>query len=264
MRTAILFLIDGLRPDALQAADTPTMDQLMASGISTLSAQTVMPSITLPCIASLILSAPPEEHGVTSNIWTAESAGPGIFEVVVEAGGRAASFYNWEQLRDLSRPGVLRAGVYLDNCHTPRGAGDRELAELAATYLQDHPTDFTFIYLGYTDVAGHDHGWMTTPYLQAVENADRCIATVLERLPDNDSLLVAVTSDHGGHETHHGTSLAEDMTTSVILCTSGASSDSTSAGGGSLNGMSILDITPTIATWMGLSPARSWRGRSHL
>ena len=35
---------------------------------------------------------------------------------------------------------------------------------------------------GATDAAGHDHGWMTKPYMQAIENADKCIGIVLDGL----------------------------------------------------------------------------------
>lgn len=260
MRPVILFLVDGLRPDALQESATPTIDRLIDDGLWTPTARTVMPSVTLPCITSLVLSSSPEEHHVTSNIWTSPRVGPGIFDAVAEAGGRAASFYNWEQLRDLSRPGALQAGVYLNNSHAPGGSGDLELAKMAASYLREHTVDFTFVYLGYTDVAGHDHGWMSVPYLEAVENADGCIATVLESVQDWEDLLIVVTSDHGGHETHHGTAMAEDMTTPVVLA--GATDDE--ADRMPVEGVSILDITPTIAAWMGLPRARAWRGRNLL
>ena len=145
MKNAILFLIDGMRPDALQQAHTPFMDKLIATGASTLAARTVMPSITLPCITSLFMSAPPQEHGVTSNLWNADHVGTGLMDVVGRAGGKAGSFYNWEQLRDLSRPGALHVGIYLNNSHDPEGAGDIELAQVAVETLVDNPVNFAFV-----------------------------------------------------------------------------------------------------------------------
>ena len=67
---AVLFVVDGMRPDGLQRADTPVMDRLISSGVHTFAARTLMPSITLPCLASLFLSVDPAEHGVTTNTWT--------------------------------------------------------------------------------------------------------------------------------------------------------------------------------------------------
>ena len=260
MKHAILFLVDGMRPDALQQAHTPFMDKLIASGASTLTARTVMPSITLPCITSLFMSTPPQEHGVTSNIWNPDNVGTGLMDVVGRAGGKAASFYNWEQLRDLSRPGALHTGIYLNNCHKPEGAGDAELAQVAVETLKDKPVDFAFIYLGYTDAAGHDHGWMTDPYLQAIENADICIRKVVDSLRNGsaDDWLVAITSDHGGHETHHGTDMDVDMTTPIIL-----HGDPAITPGTTLTGpVSIIDIAPTITRWLGLPAPSDWRGQA--
>jgi predicted AlkP superfamily pyrophosphatase or phosphodiesterase len=249
-----------MRPDALQQAHTPFMDELIATGASTLTARTVMPSITLPCITSLFMSAPPQEHGVTSNIWNPDNVGTGLMDVVGRAGGKAASFYNWEQLRDLSRPGALHTGIYLNNCHEPEGAGDAELAQVAVEALKDKSVDFAFIYLGYTDVAGHDHGWMTDPYLQAIENADICIRRVVDGLRNGstEDCLVVITSDHGGHETHHGTDMDVDMTTPIIL-----HGDPAITPGTTLTGpISIIDIAPTITRWLGLQAPPDWRGQA--
>ncbi|MGC9349985.1 MAG: alkaline phosphatase family protein [Anaerolineae bacterium] len=175
----VLFLVDGMRPDGMAQAHTPVMDELAACGAYALDAQTVSPSITLPCIASLFLSCPPQVHQVTTNTWNPEAPGPGLIDLIHANGGRAASFYNWEPLRDLSRPGSLAAGIFLNNCEAPEGLGDLQLSELAAEYLSREPVDFAFIYLGYTDVAGHRDGWMSPGYLAGIENADTCIGKVL-------------------------------------------------------------------------------------
>ncbi len=251
----ILFLIDGMRPDALEQADTPIIDRLMTTGASTLSAETVMPSISLPCIASLFLGTPPDQHGITTNQWTATHPNEGLFEVLAAAGRSAASFYNWEPLRDLSRPGALHAAFFLKNDQVPEGRGDTALADLAARYLATEPVDFAFIYLGHTDSAGHKHGWMSAPYLAAIENADRAIGAVLDQLGDGWGAIV--TADHGGHDTHHGTERAADMTIPLVLY-----GHPTLAAGARLpSPVNIVDIAPTAAQWMGLTPAPAWTGQ---
>jgi len=253
-----LFVVDGLRPDALARADTPTMDRLMASGAHTLTARTVMPSVTLPCHASLFLGVEPARHGITTNTWTPQVRPvPGLFEQVTQSGRRAASFYNWEQLRDLSRPGALAASFFLNNNHLADGTGDRELAALAAEWLSANEAHFCFLYLGCTDSAGHDHGWMSAPYLSTIASADRCIAHVLDVLPSD--CAVVITSDHGGHARSHGTDADEDLTIPLIVHGPGVSP------GQQIEGpVSILDIAPTVARRMGLSVPREWEGRDLL
>jgi predicted AlkP superfamily pyrophosphatase or phosphodiesterase len=273
-QSLILVLIDGLRPDALARAHTPIMDELIAYGASTMAARTVMPSITLPCIASLILGTPPDVHCITSNTWTNPNPGPGLFELVAKSQRRAASFYNWEQLRDLSRPGYLQASFFLQNDTEPEGLGDTALTDMATTYLVDArtrqaPVDLTFIYLGHTDAAGHTHGWMSDPYLRAIENADLCIGRVLNALrgvPEyiNGTLAypgptpgVIVVADHGGHETKHGSDDDLDMTIPLVLY-----GHPDFAPGQEIPGpVSIIDVAPTVAAWMGLAPPPEWTGR---
>ena len=252
----LLFLIDGMRPDGLQQAHTPALDALMARGAWTLEAATVMPSITLPCIMSLFQSAPPDRHGVTTNLFTPNSVQIGLFEVIAGSGRRTASFYNWEQLRDLSRPGALQISLYLDNDKQPGGAGDSELTRRALDALGADAVDFAFIYLGHTDAAGHDHGWMSAPYIAAIENADRCIAAAARALPDWN---IVVTADHGGHATGHGLDIPEDMTIPLVMAGPSV------APRGRLDGpVTILDVAPTIAAWMGIDPPSTWLGRSLL
>ena len=104
----ILFLVDGMRPDGLQQADTPILDRLIATGSSTMRARTVMPSVTLPCHMSLFHSVGPDRHGITTNTWMPQVRPiPGLTDAIHAAGKRTAAFFNWEELRDLSRPGSL-------------------------------------------------------------------------------------------------------------------------------------------------------------
>jgi predicted AlkP superfamily pyrophosphatase or phosphodiesterase len=48
----VLILEDGMRPDGLERADTPTKDNIIQHGTYTLQACTTFSSVTLPCHAS--------------------------------------------------------------------------------------------------------------------------------------------------------------------------------------------------------------------
>jgi predicted AlkP superfamily pyrophosphatase or phosphodiesterase len=252
-KKVVLFLIDGLRPDGLKQADTPIIDGLMASGAHTLAGRTVMPSVTLPCHASLFMSVAPERHGITSNTWAPQGRPvPGLIDVIHKAGGKTASFYNWEELRDMSRPGSLDVSFFLNNCH--ERTGDLKLADLAANWLGRNEADFTFVYLGYTDTAGHDYGWMSGPYLQAIADADRCVGRVLEVL--DEDCIAMITSDHGGHGRSHGTDCDEDMVIPFIV----SGDPGIPAGHVIERQVNITDVAPTITSLLGLDPPTEWRG----
>lgn len=253
----ILFLVDGMRPDGLQQAKTPAMDRIMRQGSYSLNAQTTFPSVTLPCHTSLFHSVPPERHGILTNTWVPQVRPvPGLFDVLHQAGKVAASFYNWEPLRDLSAPGALATSLMLRNLEAPIHQADPELTQSAIQWLTSHDFDFAFIYLGKTDVVGHDEGWMSAPYLAAIEEADRCIGRVMAVLPDFTRYIVM--ADHGGHQRMHGTQLDEDMRIPILACGPHIRA------GQVLDGcLTILDVAPTILHLLGVSRPKAWMGSVH-
>jgi len=258
VKSVVLFVVDGLRPDGLEKADTPCIDSLVNNGAYTFKARTVMPSITLPCLASMFLGTEPKHHGITTNTWNAAAQSiPSIIDVIHLEGMTASSFYNWEPLRDLSKPGSLSASFFLDNCKEPQG--DLEIARLAADYLSQKPVSFAFIYLGHTDAAGHKYGWMTDGYFEAVENADAAISEVLKSIDKAgtaENTVFIVTSDHGGHGRIHGTEILEDLIVPWII------SGSKIPSGLELDvPINIIDTAPTIAAILGIDPPKQWTGR---
>ena len=80
----------------------------------------------------------------------------------------------------------------------------------AFEHIKNAEVDFSFLYLGYTDWAGHKYGWLSDEYMSALDNSWKNIARVVESLPEDYTVII--TADHGGHDRTHGTELPEDMT----------------------------------------------------
>jgi predicted AlkP superfamily pyrophosphatase or phosphodiesterase len=252
--TVILVTLDGVRPDAIQQANTPILDKFITEGASTMLAQSMMPSITLPCHMSIFHSVPPERHGILENVYHPMARPlPGLFEQVHQAGKRSASFYNWEPLRDLSRPGSLnysffKAEDYYDIEHT-----DHVTVQAAVPLIERDEYEFIFLYLGATDLIGHRDGWMSEGYLKQVEIADSLLGEVMQVLPPNSHILIE--ADHGGHERNHGTDLPEDITIPWIVW------GKTIRQSYSIEQrVSLLDTAPTLAHILGVKPAQQWEG----
>ena len=106
MKKVLLILCDGMRPDAIDGLET--VKSLQSKSSYTLNAQTVFPSMTLPCHMSLFHSVDPCRHGTTTNVYT-PNVRPinGLCEVLLNAKKTSAFFYNWEEIRDLARPNSL-------------------------------------------------------------------------------------------------------------------------------------------------------------
>jgi len=252
----ILFSVDGMRPDGLQQADTPCIDKLIASGSWSLSARTVMPSVTLPCHTSMHRGVDVPRHGITTNTFQ-PLARPvvGIFDVVKESGLISGMFFNWGELRDLMRPDSPTVSYVFNDPSTAES--DWIVARAAADHIGKTDFDFVFVYLGYTDTAGHDYGWMTPPYIDAIANADRCIEHVLSAFAKRDlhpNLLIL--SDHGGHERSHGTEMLEDMTIPWVM-----NGPAIKPGNEITAPVRIFDAAPTLAALAGVQPGKHWEGR---
>lgn len=258
--TVVLFCIDGMRPDGLTAAHTPTIDHLIAEGSYTLQAQTVMPSVTLPCHTSMFRSVIPERHGITTNIWIPMARPvPSIIDLVALSNRPAAMCYSWEPLRDLAMPEALDHSFFINYSSNRAANVDRLVAAAAARYLAFKRPAFLFVYLGVTDEIGHQYGWMSPEYLEAIAVADQAIATVLAALDQHgyrESTTCIIQSDHGGHDQTHGTDRPEDMTIPWIISGAGIRAGQTLT-----TPVHITDTAATIAHLLRIAPARDWTGK---
>lgn len=253
---ALLILSDGMRPDSIDGL--PYIEKLKKLGSFSMNARTVMPSVTLPCHMSLFHSVPPERHGITTNTYI-PPVRPinGICEQVKIGKKRSALFYNWEEIRDLARPGRICRGEFFGGRMYGYDRANEYLCEKTAEYLaSEDAADFTFLYLGWTDSAGHKFGWMSDGYLDAMKRT----VDMIEKLTDSlsDEFVTIITSDHGGHGRDHGSDCDEDMTIPIFAF------GGPFEGGRVLENASILDIAPTVAELLSVDPDPDWEGKSFI
>lgn len=254
MEKVILISIDGMRPDGLLNCGNAYVGELMKLGSYTLNAHTVSPSVTLPCHMSMFHSVPPQRHGISTNIYT-PMVRPlnGLFEQIANAGGISAMYYGWDTLRDVSRPSSLRFAGYI-HAYAEQST-DTALTDMALERIRKSHPDFVFLYMVETDEkGGHDHGWMTSEYLNTISAAIDNVKRIIESC--SEEYTVIVTVDHGGHDRSHGSELPEDMTIPMLFI------GKRFTPGRKLNSASILDIAPTIADIMSIPAANEWEGTS--
>lgn len=249
----ILILVDGMRPDAL--AQNPAAQKLAGESTYTFSGQTVFPSVTLPCHMSLFHSVDPERHGTTTNTYMPQVRPvSGLFDQLAAGKKRCAMFYDWEQLRDLGRPGSLARSVFLALGTYGSQKADDMLTDGVIECLRNEQMDFIFLYLGAPDVFGHDHGWMSPEYMQGLTDAWKNIDRVMAAKASEDILLV--TADHGGHGRTHGMNIKEDMEIPFFMLGPGIEA------GKELLGFSIKDIAPTVLKIFDMEAPGEWEGKA--
>ena len=251
----LMILVDGMRPDAI--TDVALAQKVIAASASTMSATTVMPSVTLPCHMSLFHSVDPSRHGTTTNTY-APQVRPviGLCELLAKNNKTCAFFYDWEELRDLTRPGSLSHAFFTSGAKLGYTQADSCVTDNAISYLTQQQPDFAFLYLGNPDETGHRFGWMSEQYLDAVRGAWNEIDRVLLSLPQDYTVIFL--ADHGGHDRIHGTPCPEDMTIPLMI------RGKDFPAGSALENTSILDIAPTVAKLLNVEPDREWEGNSLL
>ena len=251
----LLILVDGMRSDSLFGIDT--VEKFMKKSSYTLDAETVMPSVTLPCHLSLFHSVDPSRHGTTTNTY-APQVRPvvSLCNLLAKAGKKCAFFYNWEELRDLSRPGALAYSYYVSGKMHGHYESNAMVTDEATKYISKYDVDFTFLYLGAVDSIGHKFGWMGEEYLEAVKKSWDEIDKIVNTLSDDYTVLI--TADHGGHDRTHGTDMPQDMI--IPLFALGADF----APGANLGRVNIMDIAPTVVKLMGVEADGDWDGKSFI
>jgi predicted AlkP superfamily pyrophosphatase or phosphodiesterase len=257
--------IDGLSPDGIRKAATPNFHRLMKTGASTLHARGVMPTVSSPNWASMIMGAGPEQHGVTTNDWE-----PTKFEITPTAVGPGGMFPTIFGLLRGQRPGAV-IGCFHDwdgfaRLFEQKAAnvvehpkGPVKTAERAIAYLKEKRPQFTFIHLDHVDDAGHEHGHGTPKYYEAVAEADRLVGLILQGIKDAGiagQTIVLITADHGGKGKGHGGATMAEIEIPWIIAGPGVA-----PGKEITTAVNTYDTAATVAYIFGLVPPKCWIAR---
>jgi len=213
----LIVSIDGLRADAIFAAETPTLRGLVARASYSLAAQTINPSNTLPSHTSMLTGVTPAVHRITWDEYLPNNGRltvPTVFAAARLAGKRSAMVAGKEKFRTFQETGSIDAGVITNR-------GDADVANQAILQI-DAGFDLVFVHLGDVDLKGHEKQWMSDEYLQRVREADAAIGRMLLAVPSH--MTVIVTADHGGSGLGHGTTNPLHMTIPWIIAGPGVKS----------------------------------------
>ena len=261
----VIIGVDGLGSHGFRNARTPNLDGLRKSAAYTLNARAVMPSSSSPNWASMIMGAPPEHHGVTSNDWMPDkfdvapkAVGPGgifptIFGVVREQRPQfnIAVFHDWKdfgRLLETNAPNTLK--------HVKDMI---ETTEAAIKYWDANKPNFLFVHFDGVDHAGHAFGWKSPQYYKAVELADSLIGAILAAIEGTglaSKTIVLVTADHGGLGKKHGGDSMDELLIPWILKGPGVQE-----GKELKTVVNTFDTAPTIAHAFGVKAPDCWIGK---
>lgn len=261
----IIIGVDGMSPDGIQKAHTPTLDSMVQNGAATMHARSVLPSSSSPNWASMLMGSDTEQHGVTSNGWekhdhklppvVAAKNGtfPTIFTLFHDQRPEAhvGAIYDWD--------GFGRLFEKEDVDFDIDGDHEDNTTQQAVNYIKEHAPKFTFVHLDHVDHAGHEIGHGSPEYYRSVEKADSLIAEIVNATREAgmfEKTMFLICADHGGVAKGHGGESLAEMEIPFILF-----------GAGIKKGYPIeetvyqFDNAPTVAYAMGLKTPQSWIGR---
>jgi predicted AlkP superfamily pyrophosphatase or phosphodiesterase len=257
-RHVILISIDGLRGDAIAASNARTLARLLTEGSGTTTAQTILPSKTLPSHTSMLTGVTPAVHGITWNSDETDELGvvsvPTVFDLAHQAGYSTAAFFSKKKFNHLIREGTL------DAVRVPRFGlvpASRTVNE-AIQYMRRKQPNLLFVHIADADFMGHRVGWMSMPYRWAVREADAAVAALLEAATETygeNNFTVIVTADHGGHGRDHGTDAPEDTTIPWITYGQGIRRGHPIEGS-----VRTMDTAATVLRVLGIPVPAGWEG----
>ncbi len=253
----LIVSFDGLRPDAIAAAEMTNVMTVMQSGAYTLNAQTIMPSVTLPSHASMLVGTCPAKHIVRWNEYVPQNGfalGTDIFDLAQAAGMQTAMVVGKEKLRQITEPGSTDYFEFIDKTDKIKDASTVE--RLAINQIQQG-FDLMFVHFPAGDLSGHENGWMSSEQLSTYRRDDALFGLLLQALRSNsmyESTMIIITSDHGGHETTHGLNVPEDMTIPWIVSGPGIVPGQLSTQ------VYTMDTAATTAFALGLPLPAEWDG----
>ena len=247
----VLFIgLDGVRPDALLAADTPYLDKLAKTGASSYDARTCAMTVSGPSWSSMLTGAWPERHGVVDNDFGGNRipAHPPIFAHLEEQEEDfwTASVVHWEPIHTW-------LGKYADQSWARET--DEAVTERATEMLAGDDLDLLFLQYDGVDHAGHTYGFdpEKQEYLDAIEEMDKQVGWLFEMLGsrpgfDSEDWLILVSTDHGGSGTGHGENTPEHRTIFVIANGTGFPAGTT------MRKVQVVDLMPTAMRHLGVEP----------
>lgn len=264
-RHVIVVGVDGLGAEMLREEAPPQIQGLMKRGAWTLHARGVLPTVSSPNWASMIMGAVPELHGVTSNDWQPEKFDiapsckdangrfPTIFGLLHEKRSelRMAVFHDWKDFGRLIEPGAVPVLRHVK--------GSPEAMQAAIEYWNAAKPDLLFIHLDDVDHAGHDHGWSGPEYRKAVGMVGGLLDSLHKAIGDSgtaDSTFLLFTADHGGTGTSHGHPTQRDLEIPWILTGPGVP-----PGREIRSLVRTIDTAATIAAIFGVTPHPCWTGK---
>lgn len=261
IKRVLLIGIDGCRSDALQAANTPNLDKLIANSRYSWTLDRGNTNTGSGAGWSTMLTGVwPAKHGVKDDLYVGKNYGeyPNFLCRIKEANDcfKTASIVHYAAINDeIATP--CNADVLRDYDE------DKKVKEAVTNYLNDCNMDVIFTHFDKVDHAGHSRGFHPSipQYIEAIEQVDTHLEPILEAVYEreannNEDWLIIVSTDHGG--TIEGTHEDQNNNVDVTRVFGIFRTKNTANPGGLRYSPELVDVVPTIFNHLGIPINSTW------
>lgn len=261
IRRVIVVVLDGLRPDAIDAFGLTHIRALAHGGASTMCARTVSPSCTWPAMTSLLSGVLPETHGILTD--SAHVPRPKARLHPLPAVLWKAGYPSFAFMRALPRlyrgtARVIAKGLGFSEAHFV-GATAEEVVVSASATMRTQQRGLIVLHWADADQAGESHGWMSPQYADACRQLDAALGLLVELTAltsDPHTLLVAFADHGGGGVTVNDHSEEHPLNWTIPLVVAGGSVRRMT-----LESAQLIDIPATVAWALGVNVPAAYAGR---
>lgn len=201
--TVAVISIDALHPDAVRRQFAPNIFTLIDTGSFSDKALSSNPPKTLIAHTSLVTGLLPYYNGKTDNEWKKGDkrvAYPTMIDNAKSKGYETALIYSKQKLGYLGTPSVDKE-IF----------SAQDSVEKAVDFIDVNKQQFLFLHISGLDTEGPITGWMSPEYMDEFTFIDEQLGVLFRKIQASSSSLIIVTSDHAGHDRHHGTDHPEDL-----------------------------------------------------
>lgn len=270
VRKVLVIAIDGLRADALEAAEAPNIHAMIRVGCYSNQAQCEDLTFSGPNHSSILHGVHRDKHNVTSNDYKGNRLAdwPDFFTYLerFDPNRNTFRFHTWNEAHN-NQPTGADAAIFCDY----EKDGDEEmtrqvvglLSGMHPRYLQD--PDVIFMFYSDVDESGHAHGFHPSvpAYLAEIADTDAKIGRVLDAMRErphfmDEDWLVVLTTDHGGSaDKGHSGGTPERRTIPFLVYGAGV------VWGTPFPPPKNVDVARTVLGYMGVQVAREWQLDGH-
>lgn len=278
VRKAVYVIIDGVTAEMIERLQPPAIEEIASEGTfgkcftgGTVGRYDQTPTISAIGYTNILTATWANKH----NVWGNDNLSPNynywtIFRIAEEQGREVTTglFSSWQDNRTVllgeGKPetGNLEIDYVCDGYDLDHEAFpdkeydlrifdiDEHVSKKAAECIRENAPDLSWVYLWYTDDAGHIFGAGETMD-EFILLADRQVARIWEAVKYreanfNEEWMVVITTDHGREYNgfHHGEQSYSER--SCWISTNVKANERLTGGSGA-----IIDINPSICRFMG-------------